>query len=256
MLKQARPLTITLPLGVSSHADRTSDIPWRALAIESSSRRGEVALVDGGQVLAVKAFEAGIRHTAGLLPLVRDLCDAHGWRPASIELICVSVGPGGFTGTRIGVTFAKTLAFATGAKVVAVPTAEVLLANLPHEADQALVVVDARRGKVWTQRFVRDLPAGNQWQRMDEGLLSSLSERLAGLSRPVWLIGEGIAFHAQDLPAEDAGVRVVEDHVPRAAEVGRIGIRMAVAGQFTPAGAISPIYVRRPEAEEKRLGLA
>lgn len=226
------------------------------MAIESSSRRGEVALLEDGEIIAVKAFEAGIRHTAGLLPLVRDLCAAQRWRPATIEVVCVSVGPGGFTGTRIGVTFAKTVAFATGAKVVAVPTPEVLLANLPPEADQALVVVDARRGKVWTQRFLRDAQGAGQWRRADEGLLSTLSERLAAHPRPIWLIGEGIAYHARELPVEDAQVRVVEDCVPRAAEVGRIGVRMARAGQFEAPGGLSPFYVRRPEAEERRLGLS
>lgn len=212
-------------------------------------------MVDGAQVVAVRAFEAGIRHTAGLLPLVRDLCDVRAWKASAIEAVYVSTGPGGFTGTRIGVTFAKTLAFATGAKIVAVPTPLVLLANLPPEANQALVVVDARRGKVWSQQFLRDDPDG-EWRRGDDGVLSGLAERIASLPRPIWLIGEGVAYHAADVPADDAGVRVIEDCVPRAAEVARIGARMARAGQFTPAGGLSPVYVRRPEAEENRLGLS
>lgn len=223
------------------------------MAVETSSRRGEVALVEHERVVAVRAFEAGIRHTAGLLPLIRDLLREHGWGPRAVEAVYVSVGPGGFMGTRIGVTFAKTFAFATGARIVAVPTPRVLLANLPAEADHALVVVDARRGKVWTQRYLRR-SAEAQWRQGEEAMLTGLSERLGGVSRPVWLIGEGVAYHASELPTGVSDVHVVADCVPRAQAVAQVGVEMARRDQFTVAAALAPTYVRRPEAEEKRLG--
>ena len=87
-------------------------MPLRALALETTSRRAEVALVEDGLVVAADAFTSGLKHTADLLPMIERLCRSRDASPGDIEHIYVSVGPGGFTGTRIGVTFAKTFAFA------------------------------------------------------------------------------------------------------------------------------------------------
>ena len=106
----------------------------RALAIETSGRIGSVAVAQDGVVLAEETFPHGLKHAAGLVPMIDRLCSGAGWRPADVQEIYVSVGPGSFTGLRVGVTVAKTLAFATGARIVAVPTVEVLTRNVPLEA--------------------------------------------------------------------------------------------------------------------------
>ena len=227
--------------------------PTRAIALETTSRRGEVALVAGGRVLAEDAFEAGFKHTAHLIPLIDRLYRAAGWAPREVSEVYVSVGPGGFTGTRIGVTFAKSLAWATGAKVVAVPTPAVVVENAPGEARHALVVVDARRGKVWVEPFARD--ADGAWQSAGEPRLTTLADALAAAPRPVWLVGEGVAYHAAAIDPHDRAVNVCPDVQPRAAVVARIGWALARAGWFADPFALAPTYVRRPEAEEKRMGV-
>jgi tRNA threonylcarbamoyladenosine biosynthesis protein TsaB len=223
----------------------------RALALETTSRRGEVALVEEGRVVASGAFEAGLKHTAELVPLIDRLCRSLGWEPLSLEEVYVSAGPGGFTGTRIGVTFAKTFAWAAGRRVVAVPTARVIVEGAPPEAGSALVVVDARRGKAWVQAFERK---DGVWHEAGEPLLGSLSEFLRRAARPVWLLGEGVAYHAGDIDAGDAQIHRCADDPPRAAVVAAIGWEMARRGAFADTFGLSPLYVRRPEAEEKRLG--
>src|SRR5688500_8632212 len=94
----------------------------RGLALETSGRTGSVALAVDGVVVAEEQFAHGLKHAAGIVPMVDRLCRGRGWTPGEIEAVYVSAGPGSFTGLRVGVTVAKTLAFATGAKVVAVPT--------------------------------------------------------------------------------------------------------------------------------------
>ena len=225
----------------------------RGLALETTSRRGEVALVEHGRVVSAEAFQTGLKHTAQLLPLVDRLCAARRWAPRAISEIYVSAGPGAFTGTRIGVTFAKTFAFAAGARVVAVPTPRVVVENAPPEATRALVVVDARRGKTWVQAFNRS-PLG--WEPAGESVLAALSEILAREQRPIWLIGEGIAYHSEQIDGNDKGIVICPDHQPRAQVVASIGWSMARRGAVTDPFLLVPIYVRRPEAEEKRLGLS
>src|SRR5688500_3518539 len=175
----------------------------RALALETTSRRGEVALVEEGRVVRSDAFEAGLKHTAELLPLIDRLCRSQGWDPTSIDEVYVSVGPGGFTGTRIGVTFAKTFAWAAAARVVAVPTPRVIVENATPEATSALVVVDARRGKAWVQAFDR---RSGSWVASGEPALATLSDALRRAPRPVWLLGEGVPYHAREIDPAEAGI--------------------------------------------------
>ena len=99
----------------------------RALAIETSARVGSIAAANDGVVLAEEQFEHGLQHAAQIVPILDRLCRAQGWSPREIEHLYVSAGPGSFTGLRIGITLAKTMALATGVKIVAVPTVRVLV---------------------------------------------------------------------------------------------------------------------------------
>src|SRR5690349_19781023 len=124
----------------------------RALAVETSGRVGSVALAEDGQVLVEETFPHGLQHAATLLPIIDRLCRVRGWGPPYLELLYVSAGPGSFTGLRIGITLCKTIAFATGAKMVAVPSVRVLAGNAPPEARNLVIVLDAKREQIFTAR--------------------------------------------------------------------------------------------------------
>ena len=227
----------------------------KALAIETTSRRAAVALVQDGRVVDEAAFAAGLNHTSGFVPMVAALLRRGGWTPGDVGHVYVSVGPGGFTGTRVGVTFAKTFAFATGAKIVAVPTPDVIVHNLPPEATVGAVVIDARRGKIWGQRFERTGGKSYPWSATDAGGLTTIRDLAAELPRPAWLVGEGVAYHRDALDPADARLEVSDDATPRVRVVAGLGAAMASRGDFADPFALVPAYVRRPEAEEKRLGM-
>lgn len=222
----------------------------RGLAIETSGRVGSVAIVRDGHVLVEEAFEHGFKHATELLPMVDRLVRAQGWQPADVEELYVSVGPGSFTGLRIGVTLAKTMALATGVKVVAVPTVRVLADNAPPDAPNVIVVLDAKRDQIFTARFAR---AGNRWETQEDAHLDSLADMLHRSPRPVWLIGEGIPLHEKFLPKDDADVIVTPPDAwrARATAVATLGTEMAALGQYADVDKLTPIYIRRPEAEEK-----
>lgn len=226
----------------------------RALALETSGREGSVALSENGHVLAEETFSHGLQHAATLLPMIDRLTRQHGWTPASIDHVYVSIGPGSFTGLRVGVTLAKTLAFATGAKIVAVPTARVLLANAPADATNVVIVLDAKRGQIFTARYTRPT-ADHEWAEAEAAHLDTPGAMLSRAARPVHLIGEGLPYHRDALPAADAGVIATDatHWTARAAAVAAIGSRTAARGEFADAFALVPLYVRLPEPEEKRL---
>jgi len=227
--------------------------PIGGLAIETSSRIGSVALAQDGRVLAQETFEHGLQHAARMVPAIDELCRRLDWNSGKLRQIYVSAGPGSFTGLRIGITLAKTLAFVTGAKLVAVPTVRVLVENAPPEARHVIIVIDAKRDQIFTASFERD-PDG--WTQREPAHLDSLAAMLARAARPVHLIGQGIPFHRKFIEEPDTEVLLVDESLwqPRAEIVAQLGWEMAVRGQFIDPLKLSPIYIRRPEAEEK-LGL-
>src|SRR5689334_10808268 len=101
----------------------------RSLAIETSGRIGSIAVIDGDKICAEETFQHGLQNAAQIIPIIDRRTRAQQWSPDQIEQVYVSVGPGSFTGLRIGVTLAKTMALATGVKIVAVPTVRVLAEN-------------------------------------------------------------------------------------------------------------------------------
>jgi tRNA threonylcarbamoyladenosine biosynthesis protein TsaB len=237
----------------------------RALAIETSGRVGSIAVVDGGNVLEEREFAHGLKHAAGIVPLIDELCRARGWRATDLDEIYVSAGPGSFTGLRIGITFAKTLAMAVGVKIVAAPTVRVLVENAPPQATEVIIVLDAKRDQIFTAALSRQ---GDHWQEREAAHLDSLVDMLARAPRPVWLVGEGLPYHEKFLPRDQlsgtdsqgsteyqGGIIVSgpEFWRARAAAVAKVGYAMARAGQFADPLALAPLYIRLPEAEEKRL---
>jgi tRNA threonylcarbamoyladenosine biosynthesis protein TsaB len=222
----------------------------RALAIETSGRIGSVALAEDGVVLAEETFPHGLQHAAHLLPITDRLCAARAWKPRDIEHLYVSAGPGSFTGLRIGITLCKTIAFATGAKIVAVPSVRVLAENAPADARNLILVLDAKREQIFTARFERD---EDTWREVEPAHLDSLAAMLSRSPRPVHLLGEGIPYHRRFIPENDDGIVVTSEETwrARASCVVRIGCEMAQRGEFADPYRLTPIYIRRPEAEEK-----
>jgi len=224
----------------------------RALALETSGRTGSVALIDGDRLLAEDHFPHGLKHAAELIPMLDRLVRAQGWTPRDIEHLYVSTGPGSFTGLRIGITLAKTYAFATGAKIVAVPSLEVLVRNAPPGWQNALLILDAKRGQIFTARYARE---AGQFVEREPAHLDTLANMLARSPRPLHLIGEGIPYHQQFIPANDSGILLTppESWRARASVVAELGRQRARRNEFTDPQTLAPLYIRLPEAEEKRL---
>jgi tRNA threonylcarbamoyladenosine biosynthesis protein TsaB len=223
----------------------------RALAIETSGRIGSVALAENGAVLQEQSFPHGLQHAAQILPTIDRLCSNHHWKPTDLEELYVSAGPGSFTGLRIGITLAKTLAFAIGAKIVAVPTVQVLAQNAPEDSRHLILVLDAKRDQIFTARFERTAP-NQPWQEREPAHLDSLTAMLHRTPKPVHLLGEGIPHHQKFIP-HDPTIHITPQPTwqPRAAAVAQIGHHHARQNHFTNPDLFTPTYIRKPEAEEK-----
>src|SRR4051812_30032811 len=222
----------------------------RALALETSGRVGSVALARDGKELVEEQYPHGLKHAAGIVPIIDRLCRGQGWGPWDIDGIHASVGPGSFTGLRVGVTVAKALAFATGARLVAVPAPEATGRDLRSGWKNAVVVLDAKRGQIFTtiyanvegRRFVVEGP------RLDD-----LRSVLARTARPVHLLGEGIPYHREAIPVVDSDVIVLRSELwqARARAVVEVGGELARRGEFTHPPKPGPGFLPGTRSGEK-----
>ncbi len=264
----------------------------RILALETTDKIGSVAAIVGDNLLAELTLDAGQRSAQSLLPAVASLLGQVAWRPADVQLLAVSIGPGSFTGLRVGVTAAKVFAYAVGAEVLGVNTLEAVAANcIEHRCDKLSVVIDAQRGEVVVQSFVRQAdgwfhPAGPQellhadvWLARLGSVGSRQSAVERGERREERGEGEALSLTAFRLPpiAHPSSLiphpssvitgpglarlldRLPPDAVavdgklwrPRAAVVGRLAARHYHQGRRDDLWKLVPHYYRRSAAEEK-----
>src|SRR5208337_2248427 len=106
-------------------------VMFRILALETSELTGSVAVAADGKVLAELQLDPQQRSAQWLAPAIRSLLERVGWQPREIGLIAVTIGPGSFTGLRVGVATAKILAYATGAQVLGIGTLEAIATAAP-----------------------------------------------------------------------------------------------------------------------------
>lgn len=228
------------------------------LAFETATAAASVALLRGDSLLAARALPAARPASEMLLPTVLALLAEAGIALGAIEAFAVSVGPGSFTGLRVGVATAKGLAFGSRAAVVPVPTLAALALRAMPAPGPIAALLDARRGEVYAAIHDCD-PA--QPPRLGPAVLrpEALVEALAefGADAVCTLIGEGVGVVA-DAMRERFGDRLRSLPPPRglpdAVAVGQLGARLLEAGAGSTADALAPVYVRRAEAEVQRTG--
>jgi len=221
----------------------------RILALETTVGSGSVALADGRKLLRSKELGHEQRTAQSLLPGVKELLAEAGWHPREVQLVGVSIGPGSFTGLRLGITAAKVFAYAAGTEVLGIDTLETIAARAPQEVDELAVAVDALRGEVVGARFVRR-PDG--WLRPAEAArLISIEQWLASLKPGIWVSGPALGKLAPRLPEH---VRLVPNELwkPTAEAVARLAARDYQAGRRDDLWTLAPCYWRPSAAEEKR----
>ncbi|MFQ5731304.1 MAG: tRNA (adenosine(37)-N6)-threonylcarbamoyltransferase complex dimerization subunit type 1 TsaB [Planctomycetaceae bacterium] len=221
----------------------------RILAVETSGVTGGVALLHDTTVLAERPLlREGRRHAGSLVKEADEILRSAGCPPSSVDVVAVSIGPGSFTGLRVGVVFAKTWCYVTGAKLVAVDTLQAAAEQAPPDVERIFAVADAQRG---------DLYVG-EYRRADDGTASAgpiaivhAGEFTHDRSAGDFVTGAALDRHAS-LFADRCRLASPSERCARAVTVARMGRRSAAAGEFADFWTIEPFYVRKSAAEEKR----
>jgi tRNA threonylcarbamoyl adenosine modification protein YeaZ len=225
------------------------------LAVETSGRQGSVALAQGPKLLNERQFSGPMRHSAEVFPAIVDLLGQFRKKPGQIEQVYISAGPGSFTGLRIAVTIAKSMALANNVKIVAVDTLDVIAANVADftagaelkSTERLGVVLDAKRGQFFTAVYEKTQTG---WQKILPDCLMTADEFLGRFAeKPVALTGEGLVFYKDKFRAP--GVRVLEEKFwnPSAAGVHKLGWDKARHGGFADPLILTPNYLRQPDVK-------
>lgn len=218
------------------------------LAVETATAAPSVALCRGEALLGERSADPDRATAEGLLPALDALLADARVPLAAVEGFAVSIGPGSFTGLRIGVATVKGLAFGTARRVVAVPTLTAIAAHASGPGPVA-AVLDARRGEVYAAGFASGAAA--DW--LPEGVIpiAALASRLPAGCR---VVGEGAPLCADALQGTDAVLAPPPYPETTARHVARIAARAWERGQAIAASDLAPRYLRRAEAEVKRTG--
>jgi tRNA threonylcarbamoyladenosine biosynthesis protein TsaB len=181
-------------------------------------------------------------------------------KPDQIEHVYISAGPGSFTGLRIAVTFAKTLALANGAKIVAVDTLDCIAANVnPQDNSQRLgAILDAKRGQFFIAVYektpdLRPKTSDAIWKKILPDSLMTAEDFLAQFSgKPITLAGEGLVFYKDKFAHKNVSVLDEKFWNPSAANIHKLGWELAMNGQFADPLTLTPNYIRGPDAIVKQ----
>lgn len=223
------------------------------LAIETAAKVSSVALADGERIIAALTIENGLEHSATLVPNIGKLLSIAGKSKRDLTAVAVSIGPGSFTGLRIGLATAKGIAYGLQIPLVSVPTLKALAArfyDLPGVTVFSLA--DAQKKNAYCGIYRDGVEIRPVQVIALEDAVTMAGSAAAEGKGPVVILGdiaEKKLSHGVKLPA---GVVVAgrAQVMPRADEVALLGARMLEAGDISDPMTAEPWYLRRSEAEE------
>jgi tRNA threonylcarbamoyladenosine biosynthesis protein TsaB len=221
------------------------------LAMETATMCGSIGLVADKRCLAEFSLQTGETHSRRLLAGVDWLLQETGLDWPAIDAVAVSLGPGSFTGLRIGLATAKGLAMAANAKLIGVGTLDGLAAQL-FAAGKFLIcpVLDARKKEVYCGFYRCDVQGIPRLQ--EEWCVISPEALCAMIEEPVVLLGDGAAVY-KDIFRDRLGEHLLVPppgiYFPRAATIGMLAVEKWQQNIFLDPASAEPIYIRSSEAE-------
>ena len=224
----------------------------KILAIDTSTRVGSIAVVEGPLLKAQQILNISATHNQRLLPGIERILADTGWSLDDLDGFAVSIGPGSFTGLRIGLSIVKGFAWATGKPLAAVPTLDALAVNVSCVPHKICPILDARKGEVYTAVYRR----GDEGipQRLTSYMVIKPAELVALISETTVIVGDGLLSYGDYLKRELGNRLVLPSphlNVIHASSVAWLGWHKLRSGESEDVSSCTPLYVRPSEAELK-----
>ncbi len=221
----------------------------KILGIDTSTPIGSVALIDDENIIAEHTLNIVQAHSSRLMPAIDTVMKWGDITPDTLDGCAVGIGPGSFTGIRIGVATAKSLCYAVDIPIVGVSTLEAIAYNLRWTDGIVCPILDARRSEIYGGIF----QGGGDWQRLTDDLCLPIEAFLEELNKHILLnsniifVGDGLVAYG-DTVREQLGEKVhfAEPifNVPRGATIAKLGAQRLSQGDSDSYWTIAPNYVR------------
>lgn len=235
----------------------------KILAIETSTLLGGVAVADDSSgLIAEVRLNVKSTHSERLMTEIDHVMKRSGLQVSDIDAFAVSIGPGSFTGLRIGVSAVKGFSYATGKPIVPVPTLEAFAWNFPFSRYPVCTMLDARKKEVYAALF-RWVDGGfarlidetsTKVDMLLEEIKTGKGKGDRGFFEQIIFAGEGALLYRKEI-TEVLGGRAVfappDRMVPSPAVIASVGLRKALREEFSDPVSLIPLYIRRSEAEIK-----
>ena len=223
----------------------------KILALETSAKAVSAAVSEDGKILCAGFQDTGLTHSRTLMPIVEGILKNTNLTLADMDAVAVAVGPGSFTGIRIGVAAAKGLCFAAEKSAIAVSTLAAMARNVAFCDGLVICAMDARRSQVYNALFeAKD----GELIRLTEDraiALSDLAEELRDDPRPKTVVGDGARLCCGYLNDNGVPCRLAPPHLvmQNAMSVALEAERLAAQGELLTAQTLEPVYLRPPHAD-------
>ncbi len=224
----------------------------RILAIETSTMLGGVAIMDETAGLIIETrLNVKTAHSERLMTEINHALKKAGLHIADIDVFGVAVGPGSFTGLRIGLSAVKGFSYATGKPIVSVPSLEAFAWNFPYSEHLVCTMFDARKNEVYAAVFRwRDIG----FERVVDEASIKPADLVSSLKGKVIFAGEGALIYREtiaEIAGENALFPAAQSMVPSPSNVACLGLKKALKADFSEPVSLVPHYIRRSEAEVK-----
>jgi tRNA threonylcarbamoyladenosine biosynthesis protein TsaB len=221
----------------------------KILAVDTASKSCSTAVVSEEGVLAEITQVTGETHAKHLMGMIDNAVQLSGLAPSDLDGYAVTIGPGSFTGLRIGISTVKGLSAASGKPVAGISSLDALAALFSFASPWVCAMLDARRGEVYSSLY----QFGNSQliHKTSERALSA-AEAVAVIKAPCLFVGDGSVVY-RDTIQEIIGNRAIfapdfQNHI-NAAAVGRLGMEKFNTREIQPAENLVPFYLRKSDAQ-------
>ena len=221
----------------------------KILAVDTSSKICAVAILEDNKVIDEIKLDNGKTHSENLMPIIKEILDRNSLNLSSFNLIAVSVGPGSFTGIRIGIATIKPMAEVYNLPVASVTSLETLARNIENKEKDFTIIslIDAKNNQVYAGFF------DTEYNLKEEEIAEDIDEVLkrAGKYSKIIFVGDGAIIHKEKIEEnlKNRNIIFAEENNQSAINTGKMGYKKFLEKNLKNSDTILPIYLRKSQAE-------
>ncbi len=223
----------------------------KILAIDTSSAICSVAILENDKIIDEISLNDGKTHSENLMPILDEILKRNNIDIKNIEMLACCVGPGSFTGIRIGVSSIKPIAEVLNIKIASVTSLEALARNVENVEDEEIIIslIDAKNNQVYCGIFDEDYNKKEDYLADD---INTIIEHLKKYNNLI-CIGNGANLHKELLKSTLKKIKFVTNNDQSAVNVGKIGYKKYLENELCSADTLNPIYLRKSQAERLKI---